>query len=130
MPKINVIVKFLVLLVSSLGIAFFIHTILLHNGGHPEYGQKIVLSYLINGVLAAVIFVSLYVYRNRLKNYIGFLFMAGSFLKFAFFFVLFYPVYKEDGDMSKLEFAAFFVPYGICLVLETVFTAKMLQKLD
>ena len=130
MPKINVIVKFLALLVSSLGIAFFIHIILLENAGHPEYGQKIVLSYLINGVLAAVIFVSLYIYRNRLKNYIGFLFLVGSFLKFTLFFVLFYPSYKEDGDMSKLEFAAFFVPYGICLVLETVFTAKMLQKLD
>jgi hypothetical protein len=74
MPKINVIVKFLVLLVSSLGIAFFIHIILLENAGHPAYGQKIILSYLINGVLAAVIFVSLYVYRNRLKNYIGCLF--------------------------------------------------------
>ena len=130
MPKINVIVQFLVLLVCSLGLVFFVHIIVLEKGDHPKYDDKIVLSYLINGMLAAVIFVSLYFYRNKLKNYIGFLFMVGSFLKFIFFFILFYPGYKLDGDMSKLEFAAFFTPYAICLVLETIFTAKMLQKLD
>ncbi|TMM58916.1 hypothetical protein FEE95_05650 [Maribacter algarum] len=130
MPKNNVIVRFLVLLVCSLGLAFFIHITLLENVGHPKYNNKIVLSYLINAILATVIFVSLYIYRNKLQNYIGFLFMAGSFLKFIFFFIVFYPSYKLDGDMSRLEFAAFFIPYAICLVLETVFTAKMLQKLD
>jgi len=55
--------------------------------------------------------------------------MAGSFLKFIVFFLVFYPPYKMDGNMDKLEFAAFFVPYVICLVLETVFTARMLQKM-
>lgn len=130
MPKNNVIVRFLVLLVFTLGLSFLIHITLLENGGYPQYNNKIVLSYLINGVLATVIFVSLYMYRRKLKNYIGFLFMAGSFLKFILFFVLFYPSYKADGDIGKIEFAAFFVPYAICLLLETVFTAKMLQKLD
>ena len=130
MPKNNVIVRFLLLLISSLGFAFFVHTMLLENGGHPKYDNKIVLSYLINGILAAAIFIFLYLSRKKLKDQIGFLFMGGSFLKFIFFFLLFYPSYKADGDMSKLEFAAFFTPYAICLLLETVFTAKMLQKLD
>ncbi len=130
MPKIHVIPQFLALLICSLGLAFFIHINLLENGGLPKYDDKIVLSYLINGVLATTIFVLLSIYRNTLKNYVGFLFMAGSLLKFLLFFILFYPSYNADGDMSKLEFAAFFVPYAICLILETFFIAKMLQKLD
>jgi len=130
MLKINPLIQFLTLLVISLGIAFIIHITVLENIGLPKYGNKIILSYIINAVLAAIIFASLFLFKEKLKNQIGFLFMGGSFLKFIFFFILFNPSYKADGEMSRIEFAAFFVPYIICLLLETVFTAKMLNKLD
>jgi hypothetical protein len=130
MLKNSVVSRFLIPLGALLVLSFFIHVFFLENSGYAKYGDRIVLSYLVNGILAAAIFISLYIYRNKLKNYIGFLFMAGSFLKFIVFFILFYPSYKVDGDIDKLEFAAFFIPYAICLILETVFTAKMLQKLD
>lgn len=128
--KINPIVQFVILVTVSLGISFYLHTLLLETNGHPKHDNRIFLSYFVNGILAGLIYGLLYIYRYKLKNYVGFLFMGGSFLKFIFFFILFYPGYKADGEMSRLEFFAFFVPYGICLVLETVFTAKMLQKLD
>jgi hypothetical protein len=130
MLKNTIILQFLVTLTLLLGLAFFAHTYLLENGGYLKYDNKIVLSYVVNGVLAASIFGTLYWFRIKLKHYIGFLFMTGIFIKFIFFFLLFYPAYKLDGDMSRLEFAAFFIPYGICLILETIYTAKMLQKLD
>ncbi len=124
------VIQFFLLVTLTLGISFFIQVQLLEQNGYPPYADLLPLSYIVNGVLAFVIFTLLFIFRHRLKSQIGFLFMGGSFLKFIFFFLLFYPVYKEDGTMDKLEFAAFFVPYSICLVLETVFTAKMLQKLD
>jgi hypothetical protein len=129
MAKIKPIVQFLVLLVVSLGLVFALHITVLDYKGLPRFSDLIVLSYVVNGILAAIIFVVLYIFRATLKNQIGFLFMGGSFLKFIFFFLLFYPVYKADGEMSRLEFAAFFIPYGISLLIETVFTAKMLKKL-
>ena len=129
MPKVNPIIQFLVLLVISLGITFFIHITFLSSKGLPQFDNLIALSYVVNCILAATIFVALYIFRVKLKNQIGFLFMGGSFLKFIFFFLLFYPAYKADGEMSRLEFAAFFIPYGISLIIETVFTAKMLKKL-
>ncbi len=89
-----------------------------------------VLSYVINFLLASIIYIGLYSFRNKIKTQIGFLFLAGSFLKFIVFFILFYPSYKADGSMASSEFAAFFVPYAICLVVETIFTAKMLQKME
>ncbi|RKN82734.1 DUF6168 family protein [Ulvibacterium marinum] len=130
MSKTNPTIQFLIVLIAVLGLLFFIHVALLRSSGFPPYGNMLVWSYLVNGLLAAAIFILLYVFRKKLKNSIGFLFMAGSFLKFIVFFIVFYPSYKIDGDMNKLEFAAFFVPYAICLILETVFTAKMLQKMS
>jgi len=129
MSKINPIVQFLILLILSLGLVFLLHITFLNQNGLPQFDNLIVLSYIVNSILAATIFVVLYIFRRKLKNQIGFLFMGGSFLKFIFFFLLFYPAYKADGEMSRLEFAAFFIPYGISLIIETVFTAKMLKKL-
>ncbi|MBM1105286.1 hypothetical protein JQC67_03945 [Aurantibacter crassamenti] len=130
MPKLNHVVQFVLLLILTLSLVFLIHIYVLDNAELPVFGSKIVLSYITNVGLALIIYLSLYKYRFRLKDYIGFLFMAGSFLKFIFFFTIFYPSYKLDGDMSRIEFAAFFVPYVICLFFETVYMAKMLRKLD
>ncbi len=88
------------------------------------------LSYVINFLLAAAIYIGLYSFRDKIRTQIGFIFIAGSFLKFILFFILFYPSYKMDGEMGTSEFASFFVPYAICLVVETIFTAKMLQKME
>jgi hypothetical protein len=98
--------------------------------GLPKYDNLIVKSYVVNAFLAAAIYISLYILQKRLKNQIGFLFMGGSFLKFIFFFIIFYPEYSADDDMNKVEFSAFFVPYAISLIVETVFMAKMLKKMD
>ena len=88
---------------------------------YPGYG--------VNFLLAAVIFVGLLLARKKLKNALGFLFMGGSFLKFAVFFVVFYPDYKADGDIQNAEFAAFFVPYVFALIVETYFASKMLNRM-
>jgi F0F1-type ATP synthase assembly protein I len=130
MPQTHPVVSFLLVLICSLALSFFIHTALLQNMGLPKDGNRIVLSYLVNGILAAAIYMLLFAFRYKLKNQIGFLFIVGSFLKFICFFLLFYPAYKEDGEMDRMEFAAFFVPYCISLVIETIFMAKMLKKLD
>ena len=128
MAKGNPIIQFLVITLLSLCLVFFLHSSILRSNGFPPYGNQLALSYLVNGMLAISIFVSIYIFRRRLKNQIGFLFMGGSFLKFIFFFIFFYPEFKADGEMSRLEFAAFFVPYGISLIIETIFTAQLLKK--
>lgn len=124
------VITFLLVLSISLLLVFFLHTFLLSSNGMPKYGNLIVKSYIANGLLAASIYTGLYIFLTTLKNYIGFLFMGGSFLKFILFFVLFYPSYSADGEMDKIEFASFFVPYLIALILETFFMVKMLRKLD
>lgn len=130
MPKLNPVTLFLLILVALLGASFLLHITILLNNGIAKYGDRIVLSYVINFLVASIIYIGLYIFRNKIKTQIGFLFLAGSFLKFIVFFILFYPSYKADGSMAASEFAAFFVPYAICLVVETLFTAIMLQKME
>lgn len=120
--------QFLITLSLTLIFGFGLHVLVLEYLGEPLFGNMLVPSYAVNFVLAAVIFIALYMLRQRLKNALGFLFMAGSLLKFVVFFLLFYPTFKADGVMHRLEFAAFFVPYLIALVLETFFASKMLNK--
>jgi len=126
----NTFTRFSARLTIILTIVFGIHIVVLSAIDKPLFENKIVLSYMINLILALAIFGFLYKYRERFKSQIGFLFLAGSFVKFAVFFLVFYPIYKADNDISKLEFAAFFVPYVICLVLETYSLVKWLNKME
>ncbi len=128
--KSNSIAQFSIFLGTGLVFAFFLHTYILEVKGLPKYGNLIIKSYVLNGILATSIYIGLYLAREKLKNQIGFLFMGGSFLKFVFFFIIFYPVYNADNTMDKMEFSAFFVPYTIALILETVFMAKTLNKME
>ncbi|WP_242083721.1 hypothetical protein [Aestuariivivens sediminis] len=113
-----------------LAIVFGIHLALLNYLGYPLFADRIVLSYSVNLLLVIGVFGFLYVLRKKYKSQLGFLFLAGSVLKFAVFFILFYPFYKQDQVISKLEFASFFVPYLVGLVLETFSLGKWLNRID
>ena len=121
--------QFVLFLLLSLFLVLCAHLGLLYTRELPLFGNLLPWSYGINFLLAAVIFFPLYFFRERFKYQIGFLYLAGSLLKFLVFFIVFYPVYKADGELDNLEFAAFFVPYAICLILEILFTSKMLHRL-
>ena len=126
----NTFTKFSIKLTFILIAVFGLHITVLSLMNKPLLENKIILSYVINLVLAIAIFGFLYKYRERFKSQIGFLFLAGSFVKFAIFFMVFYPIYKADNDISRLEFAAFFIPYVICLILETSSLVKWLNKME
>ena len=126
----NVFTRFTFRLISALVIAFGAHILLLNWLEKPLFNNMIITSYLVNGVLAIAIFGFLYKKRERFKDQIGFLFLAGSLLKFAVFFIVFYPTFKADGNMSGMEFASFFVPYVLCLVTETFSLVKWLNKME
>ena len=127
---INTFTRFSAKLTIILIIVFGLHIAILSLVDKPIFENQIVLSYVINLVLAITIFGFLYNYRERFKSQMGFLFLAGSFVKFAMFFMVFYPLYKADNNISGLEFAAFFIPYAICLILETSSLVKWLTKMD
>ena len=125
----NRFISFTIKIIVTIIATFAIHLLVLKFLELPLLENKIVLSYILNATLAIAIFGLLFKYREKVKDNIGFLFLAGSFLKFIAFFILIYPSYKADGNTSKLEFAAFFVPYLICLFIETSSLVKWLNEI-
>ena len=121
-------IKFLAVLAGILIIVFAIHLAILFYCNLPLFENKIILSYVVNFILAGII---LFVIQRALKkksSQAGFIFMAGSGLKFLFFFLIFYPTYRADGSMQTIEFVACFVPYAVCLALEVFYLSKQLNN--
>jgi len=116
-------ILFLVLLV-----AFSVHLGILYALKLAVFDNLIILSYVLNFVLAAFVLIAIKSNLNKQSSHTGFLFMAGSGLKFLIFFLFFYPVYQSDDTMQTVEFAAFFVPYALCLTLEVVYLSKLLNN--
>lgn len=86
------------------------------------------LSYVVNALMALSVAGFLMYFKERYFTQLGFLFMAGSLFKFLVFFLVFYPVYQQDGIMDRREFGLFFIPYVICLIAETITVSRMLNK--
>jgi len=119
--------NFFMTLFIGLGFVFLIHLFFLNLNNLPLFNDKIFLAYITNLLLAVVIFSSLLLFRKKYNEQLGFLFLFGSFLKFIVFFVVFSPIYNADGNVSRLEFFAFFVPYAISLIIETRSLIKLLN---
>ncbi|MFK7755509.1 MAG: hypothetical protein AB8B53_01110 [Flavobacteriales bacterium] len=120
------ILKFALLMLVVLSLAFYIHSEVLANFLHTE-SQGLVKAYTFNGLFTVAVFATLIYLKEKHNNIIGFLFIGGSFLKFILFFVSFYPVYSADEVITRVEFSEFFIPYLIALFLEVFMLIKVLM---
>lgn len=125
-PFSNFTIKAIILLLVALGI----HITVLHILDYPVFNDRIIVSYIANAILIIAIFGILYVLKEKYKSQLGFLFLVGSALKFAVFFIFFYPFYKLDNEISRLEFSAFFIPYAVGLIFETISLSKWLNTME
>ena len=122
------LISFIVKLSGGMLLTFGIHLAILHYTNHPLFENRIVLAYIVNYVLAILIYTSLYHFRKKYLDLLGFIFMAGSMLKFAVFFIFFYPFYKENGGLNSLEATSFLLPYLVSLLIEVIFLSNLLNK--
>jgi putative effector of murein hydrolase len=113
----------------TLGSTFGLHTLLNYFIDQPLFQNMIVESYCCNAIIAILIFWILVSLKEKYKNHIGFIFLFGSGTKFLMFFVIFYSPFKQDGEIIIYEFISFFLPYTICLILETYQLSKQLNKM-
>lgn len=124
----NPIVSFSLVLLACITVVAALHFVTLEKLGFPLYENKIILAYIVNTIQAIIIYTVLYFLRIKQEHNLGFIYMIGSLLKFGAFFLLFNSSYKADGEINSLEFSAFFIPYGVCLFLETYYLIKLLNK--
>jgi amino acid permease len=114
-------------LLMALSVAFVVHSTLIPD---QLLGQirLMWLCYGLNYVLAALIFFGALVAHKKNAMLVGFVFMGGSVLKFAVFFLLIYPNFKDDGIVGRDELSLFFVPYLISLFSMTYASSRVLQR--
>ncbi|MGI9530681.1 DUF6168 family protein [Lutimonas sp.] len=124
----NSISKFSFTLLLVLTLVFAGHVFILNYFELPLFDNRIIAAYAVNYFLAIGIYLTLFLLKTKMSEQLGFLYMGGSFVKFLFFFLFFYPYYKLDGGLDSLEFAAFFIPYLISLIFETLGVIEFLKK--
>jgi len=78
--------------------------------------------------LATLIFLGVLVTHRKNALLVGFVFMGGSVLKLAVFFLLIHPNFKDDGIVGRDELSLFFVPYLISLFAMTYAASRVLQR--
>ncbi|WP_375325946.1 hypothetical protein [Flagellimonas sp. GZD32] len=118
---------FTFILILGLLALFFGHSYILENGNYDVVSLHLIKSYVLNAIMASIVFFAIYIFRNKYRDLLGFFFLGGSLVKFALFFIFLYPTYHQDGILERTEFLAFFIPYGFSLVLETYFLVKLLN---
>ena len=90
------------------------------------YGYQMVFPNLVGYVMTES---SPLLHALRLEK-IGFVFLIGSGLKFLLFFLLLYPAFNADGELSSMEFASFFIPYTLTTVVENVVLVRQLSRTE
>lgn len=105
-----------------------IHLFTLSQQGLPFWDHFLLPSYGFNIVITLIFFwVLLFISKNK-NTYLGWIFLLTTALKFFFFFFLIYPLFTIDGEVQKIEFYNFFLPYSWCLVTEIHQLSKILNR--
>lgn len=123
-------VTFLLQILISLLLVGILHYGVLYARSWPISVPDILWAYLLNLVLATGIYLAMLQFAAQQSRYLGFLFLVGSALKFAAYFIILEPIFARDGRLSKTEFFYFFIPYLTCLIAETLALVKLLREID
>ena len=114
------IVWFILLFLLILIPAYFVHQ-------HYFFSENLTTLYLFNALIAFLVVVLAFVFRKTHKDYIAFYFFGGTIVKLLLFFVLIFPLFKQDNNVSRIEFLSFFVPYLLTLLVETLSLVRLLN---
>ena len=115
-------------LLLLIGVVFGLHAGYVLSSGGSLNEALFWQAYLFNTLAAEIILTVMLRMAPKKSDYLGFVFMGGSLLKFLVFFLAFYPVYKEDGTMEVDEFMAFFIPYLVALSFKSYILLKSLNQ--
>lgn len=119
-----------IIIFALLLLGLFIPTFLVHQYFMPDYPTTLFKSYLVNYIMALLVYTILIISSKRFIAQLGFLYMAGSLLKFVLFFLFLNPIYKVLDIDTKVVFLFFFVPYVIAIILETKLLSNILIASD
>ena len=126
MPK-NPLIKFLILLSTSLLIVFILHVGFNYLRSNNLYSNRIIESYLLNILMAYISFIILFFSTKKYVSSLGFIFMIISLVKFLIFYILFKPYYSLNQNVDLEKFLTIMIPYSISLSTEIYALSKILE---
>ena len=105
---------FNIVLVFFLLVSYYLHSLCI---SEPYLTQ----SYVLNALAASLVCLLAFFFGRTSQITISLFFLLGTVFKVLIFLVLIYPEFKQDGDQDSKEFFSFFIPYIVCLIIETIF---------
>ena len=118
------------LLLGSLGVTYIVHLQVFSLKGVSGFNDQVLGFYIMNLLMSLATGIGI-IYLSLPKSEItGFVFMGGSLLKFASFFILFYGQLSTESEIRKIQFISFYVPYALSLAIEVWYLIRHLNKSD
>lgn len=121
--------RFISVLTILLVVSFVVHYFILSNLSDAFEINLLIYTYLSLFGMTALIVFAILKFQKKYFDQVGFLFLVGSMLKFALYFVLLKPYYLHFELSKSQAFLVFFIPYIISLIAESVYVSKLLNKL-
>lgn len=122
--------RFMMLLSALLLVSFIVHYLILQNALAVLEPKLLIATYLALFVLTILIVGAIQKLQKNYFNQVGFLFLVGSMIKFALYFVILKPFYQHFELSKSNAFLVFFIPYLISLISEAVYVSKLLNSSD
>lgn len=122
--------RFILVLIILLSLSFVVHLLTLRSIDESFQLSLLTYTYLaLIGMTALIVFL-IFKFQKKYYDQVGFMFLAGSLVKFAFYFVVLKPFYAHYELPKTKAFLVFFIPYIISLITEAVYVSKLLNKID
>ena len=116
--------RFILVMIITAGITYVLHYFSIKKF-FPEVSLNLLnFAYKFNVGFTLLFTTTIIALSKKLKEQMGFIFLASTFIKLALF--LFLARYN-DLDLEKSVFLHFFIPYTICAALEIFYVIKILN---
>ncbi|GAB5416744.1 MAG: hypothetical protein Crog4KO_22330 [Crocinitomicaceae bacterium] len=121
------ILKPILILIILLVILFIGHYFIARDMQENAF-KLLFLTYAFNyGITLLILLLFGWAFQNKIQQ-MGSIFLMSTGAKFLLFFSVVYPFLKMNGSVKSFSFAAFFIPYAVCLAAEVILAIKLLNS--
>lgn len=118
-----------ILVLISILVVLFVGHFFIVKGMQDNALGLLSLTYGFNlGITLLILLLFGWAFKNNVQQ-IGSVFLMSSGAKVLLFFSIIYPFLKMNGSVKSFSFAAFFIPYAVCLAAEVIIAVRLMKKM-
>lgn len=92
--------------------------------------ELLILTYCFNlGITILILVLFGWAFKAKIQQ-IGSIFLMSTGAKFLLFFSIIYPFLQTSGSVKSFSFAAFFIPYAVCLTAEVILAIRLMNGIS